>query len=207
MKFHRDQNETFWKNICRFDLTQYEFRVLMAWVTDNPETDEKPFFPALSVIAERTGLKHSTNVSRAYRGLVARGILQKIETKGSTQAYKLNPALLVEGYIPINLHEEDEPELDVVAEARLQQAEAIVKQMHLKSSGRSANLAEEQDSTGYYIGNNRVYDRKGGRGLPDSETIRYLESLGWEPAKVLPFIYGSNEHEEYRKKNKLKRPE
>lgn len=100
MKFQNEQNEFFWENISKFDLSGETFRVLCAWVIDVPETHAKRFFPAISIIMQRTGIKHKQQVSRAYKDLVERGILEEIETKGSTQAYKLNPDLLKKGYQP-----------------------------------------------------------------------------------------------------------
>lgn len=116
MKFQNQQNEYFWENISKFDLSGETFRVLCAWVIDVPETHPTPFFPAISIIMKRTGIKYKQQVSRAYKDLVERGILEEIETKGSTQAYKLNSELLEKGFQPPNFEpvelndEEESPE-------------------------------------------------------------------------------------------------
>ncbi|MBY0384682.1 hypothetical protein K2X05_05935 [bacterium] len=116
MKFEKEQNEYFWENISKFDLSGETFRVLCAWIIDAPETYPKPFFPAISVIMQRTGIKYKQQVSRAYKDLVERDILEELETKGSTQAYKLNSDLLKKGFKPLNFEpvelkgDEDSPE-------------------------------------------------------------------------------------------------
>lgn len=90
MKFKQEQNEIFWLNIVKHDLTRHEFKVLVAFVTDAPQ-----FKASVSIIKARTGIKNP-HISRAFSGLCYQNIL----FKNSDNALEISPELLEKEYIP-----------------------------------------------------------------------------------------------------------
>lgn len=89
MRFKNEQNELFWKNIIKHNLTRYESKVLIAFVTDAPD-----YPTSITELFKRTAVK-KPHISRALKGLCYQDILFKM-----TGTYKLNEALLVVDYVP-----------------------------------------------------------------------------------------------------------
>lgn len=90
MKFKQEQNEIFWLNIVKHDLTRYEFKVLAAFVTDAPQ-----FRTSISIIKDRTGIKNP-HISRALSGLCYQNILIKNEDN----TLEVAPEILTKEYTP-----------------------------------------------------------------------------------------------------------
>lgn len=89
MRFKNEQNEIFWKNIIKHNLTRYEFKVLVAFVTDAPT-----YRTSINDLKKRTNIKRP-HISRALSGLCFQNILFKEDG-----IYHLNDILLIDPYEP-----------------------------------------------------------------------------------------------------------
>lgn len=89
MRFRNEKNEIFWKNIIKHNLNRYEFKVMIAFVTDAPT-----YSTSITELFNRTQIS-KPHISRALRGLCYQKVLFKHDGK-----YKLNDATLEESYVP-----------------------------------------------------------------------------------------------------------
>lgn len=91
MRFVNQQNEIFWKNVIKHNLTRYEFKVLIAFVTDAPT-----YNTTITDLYKRTSIQ-KPHITRALKGLR----YQEILVQNDNKVYSLSEHILQSEYEPV----------------------------------------------------------------------------------------------------------
>ncbi len=227
------QNEIFWKNILKHDLTESEWKVIIAFVVDAPG------FPvAQKVLVNRTRIDQP-NVSTILKSLLQIGIL----IKDAKENYEINPALIDLGNAyepqevstlefwkgvkaPKNPGSGNFKKQAETKKEKLAIAENNIRKMHKEAAAKKKQLDEWQSFYSDVRQHNifaKVEQRESGKiiifssGNPKTdrtaiapmdiaeEYCRKVLKMD-NPDEIICYIYGSQEQNDFRTKYNLKRP-
>lgn len=205
-------NEIFWTNILKHDLTQREWKVIVAFVVDSPN-----FFITQETLAERTRILQP-NINHVLKTLVSMGILYEKDND-----YYLSEEIQKPEYIPLVVSGADFKAEKLKnlnkGNGNFKKQSEIKKQniINLENSVRKIHQESKLGGPPRYYGfgnpddyeideiNYRVKsDHPRYLILPDEEIIRYLESLEYTPEEILLYIRDYNIKDDYALKHGLK---